>query len=198
MKRWASCAPLRRLFADGLGTGRAARRASCVFVIGLACFLTASSCWAPSVTSYHEDLPAYVPDWGAPETRFGYHRAFWNDSTLWRPAHYFNLGLRDGQRLGPLVFEEWLVADVLDYSFAVGPEVGIGLHQPVVTLRGSWQPVTVSGNQSSNGLNVGFSSKRWWQVTALYGTDYRPHGLGWSAGARATTLGVGPEIPGTQ
>jgi hypothetical protein len=173
---------------------KAAGRMPGLLVALMACLLLRTVCVAPPVTSYHEDLPAYAPDWGPPESRFGYHRAFWNDSTLWRPAIYFNLGLRDGQRVHRVAFEEGLIANVFDTGLGLGPEIGIGLSRPVVMVRGSWEPFTVGGSYSTNRLVAGFDAKRWWQVTALYGTDYRPHGLGWSAGARAAKLGVGPVV----
>lgn len=155
-----------------------------------------ATCRAPTVTSYHEDLPAYAPVWGATESRFGYHRAFWTDGSALRPREYFNMGLRVGQRLGRFAFEEGMTATLFESSLWLGPSVGVSLARPLVALRGSWVPVSVDGQTNPNRLSFAFDASRWWQVSAVAGTSYRPHGLGWSAGARATKQGIGPFLTG--
>ena len=155
-----------------------------------------ATCRAPAVTSYHEDLPAYAPAWGAPESRFGYHRAFWTDGSALRPREYFDMGLRVGQRWGRFAFEEGMAATLFESSLWLGPGVGVSFVRPLVALRGSWVPVSVDGQINPNRLLFSFAASRWWQVSAVAGTSYRPRGLGWSAGARATKQGIGPLLTG--
>lgn len=87
----------------------------------------AATCRAPAVISYHEDLPAYVPEWGPPESRFGYHRVFWTDGSVVRPREYFDLGLRVGQRIGQVAFEEGLAATLFESSMDFGPGLALSL-----------------------------------------------------------------------
>jgi len=156
----------------------------------------AAMCRAPAVISYHEDLPAYVPEWGPPESRFGYHRVFWTDGSVLRPREYFDLGLRVGQRIGQVAFEEGLAATLFESSMDFGPGLALSLARPLVTLRGSWTPASLVGHTDPNRLSLSFQAARWWQVSALAGTPYRPHGLGWAAGVRATKQGIGPVVTG--
>jgi hypothetical protein len=155
-----------------------------------------ATCRAPEVTSYHEDLPAYTPAWGPPESRFGYHRAFWTDGSALRPREYFDTGLRVGQRWGRFAFEEGLAATLFESSLSFGAGLGVSLDRPLVALRGSWIPASVVGQINPNRLSFSFAASRWWQVSAVAGTSYRPRGLGWSAGARATKQGIGPLLTG--
>jgi hypothetical protein len=165
-------------------------------LVSVAVLSMSATCRAPAVTSYHEDLPAYAPAWGPPESRFGYHRAFWTDGSALRPREYFDLGLRVGQPLGRFAFEEGLAATLFESAFWFGPGVGVSLVKPLVALRGSWVPASVDGHLDGNRLSFSFQASRWWQVSAVAGTSYRPRGLGWSAGARATKQGIGPLLTG--
>jgi hypothetical protein len=155
-----------------------------------------ATCQAPAVTSYHEDLPAYAPAYGPPESRFGYHRAFWTNGSSLRPREYFDLGLRVGQRSGRFAFEEGLTATLFESWLMFGPGLGASLVKPLVALRASWMPASVAGRTDPNRLSFSFQTSRWWQVSVAAGTPYRPHGLGWSAGARATKQGIGPLLTG--
>ena len=155
-----------------------------------------ATCRSPATISYHEDLPAYAPAWGPPESRFGYHRAFWTDGSVLRPREYANLGLRVGQQRGRFAYEEGLAATLFESSFMFGPSAGVSLVRPAVTLRGTWMPASVAGRVNENRLVFSFKTSLWWQVSALAGTSYRPHGFGWAAGARATKQGIGPLLVG--
>jgi hypothetical protein len=153
-------------------------------------------CRAPALTSYHEDLPAYAPVWGPPESRFGYHRAFWTDGTALRPADYFGLGCRTGQRLGRIAFEQGLAVTAFTNGLSLGAGVGVLLVKPAIALRGSWTPASIVGQVDPNRLEFSFQTSHRLQVSAVAGSEYRPHGLGWSVGARATKQGIGPLATG--
>ena len=155
-----------------------------------------AGCNAPAIRSYHEDLPAYIPDWGEPEARFGYHRAFWTDYQILRPADYFDVGFRVGQKLGPLRLEEGLASTILQGSASFGFQFGLGLDRPTLAVRGSWVPAEIHGDDGANAMRGSFAPSRWWQVTALTGSPHRSEGLGWSAGGRASRLGLGPVLTG--
>jgi hypothetical protein len=159
-------------------------------------FAMNSTCQSPAVNSYHEDLPAYAPAWGPPESRFGYHRVFWTDGSVVRPREYADVGLRIGQQTGRFACEEGLAATLFESWFMFGPSAGISLIDPAIVLRGSWTPVRVAGHTPGNQLELTFEKSYWWQVSVLAGTPYRAHGFGWSAGARATKQGIGPLLTG--
>jgi hypothetical protein len=152
-----------------------------------------ASCTRPPIM-YHEDMPAYAPRWGPPETRFGYHRTFWNDDGFWRPDDYFNLGTRVGQRLGPLAFEQGILANMGETEAGLGIHAGIGLVSPALMLRGSWAPVHVWGLLEYTRLD--FVPDHWWQASLLYGSQRKRDGYGWAVGARASKLGIGPVLFG--
>ncbi len=152
-----------------------------------------ASCTHPPLV-YHEDMPAYAPRWGPPETRFGYHKTFWNDRGSWRPGDYFNLGTRVGQRLGPLSLEQGISANMEETEVGLGVHAGIGLVSPALILRGSWSPVKISGMPARTRLE--FIPDRWWQAGLLYGSQTRPEGYGWAVGARASRFGIGPVLFG--
>jgi hypothetical protein len=167
-----------------------------VSLLALPILFIGATCNAPAVTTFHEDLPAYAPSWGPPESRFGYHRVFWTDGTIFRPADYFDLGCRTGQQAGAVAFEQGLTAVVFTNSLVAGPQVGVTLVHPSIALRGSWLPVRVAGQVRPDGLRFGFEPDKLWQVTMLGGTPYRAHGLGWAAGGRVSRQGFGPVLTG--
>ena len=119
----------------------------------------------------------------------------WTVVMIIKAQEYFDLGLRVGQQLGPMAFEEGLAATLFESAFWFGPGVGLTLVRPAVSLRGSWMPASVAG-LAGNRLGFSFRTSRWWQVSAAAGTPYRPNGIGWSAGVRATKQGIGPLLTG--
>jgi hypothetical protein len=148
------------------------------------------------VTTFHENLPAYSPNWGPPESRFGYHRVFWTDGTVFRPADYFDLGCRTGQRAGAVAFEQGLTASIFTSSLVAGAQVGVALAHPSIALRGSWLPVSLHGHANPDMVSLAFEPTKRWQVTMLGGTPYHQHGLGWAAGGRVSRQGFGPVLTG--
>ena len=166
------------------------------FLLALPLLLVRASCNAPAVTTFHEDLPAYSPSWGPPESRFGYHRVFWTDGTIFRPADYFNLGCRTGQRAGAVAFEQGLTASVFTNSLVAGAQIGVAFINPSIVLRSSWLPVSLAGHVSPDRMSFAFEPTKRWQVTMLGGTPYRQHGLGWAAGGRVSRQGFGPVLTG--
>jgi hypothetical protein len=151
-----------------------------------------ATCRATAIASYHEDLPTYAPAWGAPESRFGYYRAFWTDGRSLRPADYFGPGCRVGQRVGNVAFEQGLAATAFTNSLLLGAGAGVSLVRPALAVRFTWTPASLAGYVNPDRVEASFQPSRWWQVTALAEAAYRPHGFGWSAGARATKQGLGP------
>jgi len=173
-----------------------ARIARAVSMLALPLLLVRASCTAPAVTTFHEDLPAYAPNWGPPESRFGYHRVLWTDGTAWRPADYFDLGCRTGQQAGAVAFEQGLTATAFTSSLVAGAQVGVALLHPSIALRGTWLPLRMAGQVHPDGLRFGFEPSDLWQVTMLGGTPYHAHGLGWAAGGRVSRQGFGPVLTG--
>ncbi len=156
-----------------------------------------STCLAPAITAYHEDLPAYVPKFGIPESRFGYHRVFWSDGFVVRPAEYFNLGLRTGEHFRSINFEQGFISTIFRSNARFGIGCGIGVKSPAITLRGIWQPFEIIGRTNIGGTNnqleFNFKADKWWQASLLGGTgSYQTHGIGWAAGGRISKLGIGP------
>ena len=167
-----------------------------VFLLSVPVLLVRATCSAPAVNTFHEDLPAYSPTWGPPESRFGYHRVFWTDRGAWRPAHYFDLGCRAGQQTADVGFEQGVMATVFTSSVVAGPQVGISLARPSLALRVTWLPFGLAGHVNPDSISLHFDPAERWQVTVLGGTRYRPDGLGWGAGGRVSKQEFGPVLTG--
>ena len=154
-------------------------------------WLTLTAC-STSPIVLHEDLPAYAPRPGPPETRFGYHRVFQiDDDGHFLPGDYFNLGTRFGQRLGIFTLQEGLLITGSKNSCCLGVQAGVGLASPQVTIYGSWLPLSLESESYTRAV-LRFEPERWWQSSLLLGLPYRPSGLGGSAGLRASSEGFGP------
>lgn len=151
-----------------------------------------TSCSIPTTTAYHENLPAYIPRWGIPESRFDYNRTFWNNYSQWLTNEYFNLSLRSGERLRNLAFEQGFISTIFRDNVIFGFQAGIGLTKPAITLRGYWLPFEVYGYHFDQ-VGFRFRANQWWQVSIIGGTSsYRIQGLGWALGGCVSKWGVGP------
>ncbi|MDH5684892.1 MAG: hypothetical protein OEZ20_10545 [candidate division WOR-3 bacterium] len=140
---------------------------------------------------YHEDLPAYSPEWGFPEIRFGMHQKHWYKDAKWYPGRYANLGIRTGQRLKGFAFEEGLASYTFTNKLMFGLQAGIGLKNGLIMIGGSWFPLNIY----TYPVTVEFKTKDpWWQISLLSGTEYRPKGFGWFSGGCASNYGIGPFV----
>lgn len=145
--------------------------------------------------AYHEDLPAYSPEWGFPEIRFGLHQKYWYRDSEWSSERYGNFGIRVGQRLNILNLEQGLVSYSFTNKIILGLHAGIGLKNSLLMIRGAWFPLNIYSYPYSypEPVKVEFKVKdAWWQISLLTGTNYRPKGFGWYLGGRASNYAIGP------
>lgn len=143
--------------------------------------------------AYHEDLPAYSPEWGFPEIRFGLHQKYWYRDSEWSPGRYGNFGIRTGQRLRMFNFEQGIASYTFINKLMLGLQVGIGLKNSLIMIRGAWFPLNIYSYTDL--VRVEFNPKNpWWQISLLTGTKHRPKGLGWYLGGRASNYAIGPVL----
>jgi hypothetical protein len=148
------------------------------------CLFVVSCATAP--IAYHDGLPASVPPPGYAAARLGYNRMYWwHGYSEPDEGEYIFGGFRLGQDWRRMCFEEGMT---LLFPNGVLPclQVGVGLRNPAVMVRGMWTPVAVTGG----GVTV--DPLAWWQISGLVGTPWKERGLGASVGARTSRLGIGP------
>lgn len=58
-------------------------------------------------------------------------------------------------------------------------------------IRGGWFPLNINTSPVKAEFNL---KDPWWQTTLLTGTKYRPKGLGWFLGGRASNYAIGPVL----
>ncbi len=145
--------------------------------------------------AYHEDLPAYSPELGFPEIRFGLHQKYWFRDSKWSKERYGNFGIRTGQRFSIFNFEQGLASYSFTNKIMLGLQAGIGLKNSLLRIRGTWFPLNIYSYPYSytEPVKVEFKVKdAWWQINLLAGTNYRPKGFGWYLGGRASNYAIGP------
>jgi hypothetical protein len=167
-------------------------------------FLLAGSACVPPI-AFHDGLPAWAPEAGGVEWRVGYQHlsAFGADSFnfLGLPfaipdfsVSYLTPGVRVGLSRAPLAAELGLTSVIRatgGFSALFGGEVGLGYNDPTVSVmfRPSLYLLDVySDAESGTGVDV----SPWTQASILVGNGYRPRGLNFAVGGRASDYGAGP------
>jgi hypothetical protein len=143
--------------------------------------------------AFHEDLPAYSPEWGFPEIRFGLHQYYWHHDSKWWVERYGNFGIRTGQRLNIFNFEQGIASYSFINRLMFGLQAGIGMKNGLIMIRGGWFPLNIYSYPDL--VRAEFSPKNpWWQISLLTGTKYRPKGFGYFFGGRTSNHAIGPVL----
>jgi hypothetical protein len=136
--------------------------------------LLLGGCTVPPVV-LNDGLPAWTTAPNHGEWRGGVSALYWNYPDDSRPLPIPNFGFRGGDNLGPFCTE----GGAQFYYYVPSVHLGIGLRRPAVMLRGA----IIAPILGPFGP--------WWQASLLVGTGQRKEGYSFSAGPRASNLGLG-------
>jgi hypothetical protein len=160
-----------------------------------------AACFPP--LAWHDGLPAWSPEQGDVEWRVGYQRLSFFDADTFElfgessalpdfSFGYLTPGVRWGLRQRPVAADVGITSVAIAGSrgllLLVGPAFGVGHcdQKYSVTLRQSCYVLALDV-ESKVDLEWG----TWYQGELLFGNGYRPRGVSFAAGGRASPLAAG-------